>query len=553
MKNASLFALIFAILALFAPLPVAANEAIADSVITGVTVYSDRAAIERSAVVSVKPGEQRFVFDNLPAGIDPQSLQIRVSAGVILSDLVFQKKYLKEVPDTRIAELLAEKESLEALLLAENDKIVRLREEKNFLNKIITRVTTVTEGSEPELNPDAWIKMITFYRERSAELDLRIRGSETQVRDLHSEIARINRELNDLSAGRSKEIRQAVAVLNIKSPGEVTLSLSYTVLGPSWYPLYDLRVNSDKKTLELTYHASVRQNTGEEWKNVPLTLSTAKPQIGGTLPELNPWYLQLYVPRDQDSRRYAAEAKSAPAEQMFNMMEESVDELSTGAADDSGYSEAAAKTGAVAVLFSVPGRSTIESDGNAHRIGIMTRTFPAAFRYAAVPKLSPYAYLKAKVKNSTDFPLLPGTTKIFLDGNFVSTGTLPLVAPTEEFWTYLGIDESVNIDYNLVRKYDSEEGFIGKKKRTVYEYETVIKNKKGYEIEIVVFDQLPISTDERIIVKLLEPKYSKDSDTLKKSNTDIFEWIFRLAPSEETTVKFQFSVEYPLDAVLSGM
>jgi uncharacterized protein (TIGR02231 family) len=528
-------------------------DTVLDSRISSVTVYSDRAVVERSAVVSVKSGEQRVVFDSLPAGTDPQSLQIRVSSGVILSDLVFQKKYLKEVPDAKIAELSAIKENREAALQAESDKIIRLRDEKAFLNKIITKVTTVTEGSEAELNPDEWIKMITFYRERLAELDTRIRESEKMTRSLKTEIEQVTRELNDLMAGRTKEIRQAVAVINIGTPGEVSLTLTYAVLGPNWYPVYDLRVDSGKKILELTYYATVSQNTGEDWKNVPLTLSTAKPDIGGTMPELDPWYLGLHQNRRDRYDGDYEESKSESAVQMFNMMEESVDSLTGVVADESGYGQAKAKTGAVAVLFEVPGGSTIESDNNAHKIGIMTRSFPASFRYAAVPKLTPYAYLKAKVKNDTEFPLLPGTTKIFLDGNFVSTGSLPLVAPTEEFWTYLGIDESVEIKYKLVRKYDSEEGFIGKKKRTVFEYETVIKNKKGYEIEIVIFDQLPVSTDERIIVKLIEPKYTKDTEVLKKSNTDIFEWIFNLKPSGETVIKFSFSVEYPSDQSLTGM
>src|SRR5947208_10334362 len=40
----------------------------------------------------------------------------------------------------------------------------------------------------------------------------------------------------------------------------------------------------------------VQQSTGEEWKNVSLSLSTARPSLASVLPELDPWYLSVYTP-----------------------------------------------------------------------------------------------------------------------------------------------------------------------------------------------------------------------------------------------------------------
>ena len=69
----------------------------------------------------------------------------------------------------------------------------------------------------------------------------------------------------------------------------------------------------------------------------------------------------------------------------------------------------------------------------------------------------------------------------------------------------------------------------------------------------MLWDQLPITTDEKIVVKLLDPKYSKDTDLLKKNSQDIFEWLLNLKPGESRTIGFSYTVEYPKDMTITGL
>jgi len=89
--------------------------------------------------------------------------------------------------------------------------------------------------------------------------------------------------------------------------------------------------------------------------------------------------------------------------------------------------------------------------------------------YTIVPKLSQYAFLTAKIKNTSEYPFLPGETNIFLDGSFVATSNLKLVVPSEEFETSLGIDEGIKVDYKLIKKYEKNKGLISKKNNIVFE------------------------------------------------------------------------------------
>jgi len=214
---------------------------------------------------------------------------------------------------------------------------------------------------------------------------------------------------------------------------------------------------------------------------------------------------------------------------------------------------ATVQSNATSVVFEIKGKNSIASDNLPHKVTVLIQDFPAEFRYSTAPKLSPYAYLKTKVKNASDFPLLPGKTNIFLDNNFVANASMSQVAPGEEFWTFLGVDASIKVERKLIKKNQKQEGLFDKKTKMVYEYLTEITNNKKREEEIVVWDQLPISSHQDIVVTLLEPQFDKDTPTLKKNELNYFEWLFKMKAGERIRIPFVFSVEYPRERQVSGL
>ena len=93
--------------------------------------------------------------------------------------------------------------------------------------------------------------------------------------------------------------------------GEFELEVSYVVNRASWKPLYDIRVDSKSKSVNLGYLAQITQNTGEDWTNVNLTLSTAKPGSGNLPPKPQPWYVDI-PPQPTMKRKRASRFASAP-------------------------------------------------------------------------------------------------------------------------------------------------------------------------------------------------------------------------------------------------
>lgn len=134
------------------------------------------------------------------------------------------------------------------------------------------------------------------------------------------------------------------------------------------------------------------------------------------------------------------------------------------------------------------------------------------------PKVAPNVYLQAKTQNTSPYPLLPSNkVSVFLDGNFISKSTLPQSSSGEFFTVFLGVDPSVKVEYMPCQNSQRTKGWITGMDVRTYQYATVLHNtKKQHAVHIILAEILPRSTEEKVVVELLEPSastLSKPSDT----------------------------------------
>ena len=82
--------------------------------------------------------------------------------------------------------------------------------------------------------------------------------------------------------------RNVVITVECAEATDAELELTYQVHGAYWSPSYDVRVraNADKPSMKVYYFGKIHQSSGEDWNDVELTLSTAQPRLGGTLPKV---------------------------------------------------------------------------------------------------------------------------------------------------------------------------------------------------------------------------------------------------------------------------
>ena len=526
--------------------------------ISEVTVYSDRAEVVKHLEGNLEAGEHVLSFENLPGSADLSTVRVQGKGDFALIDIRAEAIQTTDTADTRLKELEDKKEELAKQLKELNMSDARINNRKAALEKILTRLTTTTATATApaEMDTTKWSSYLQFHSEALEKCDKEIFANAQTTLGVQKEINRIVREIENMNVQRVKYRNVAKVKIEVKKSGRIQLDLSYIVIGPSWRPSYDVRANTTQGNLELTYNAEIRQSTGEDWKGVALKLSTAQPGIGGREPHLSPWFINKQQP-------IVALGASAPMAMTKSSSRGRQDQMMNAytAADESGkdlsemsVAGATVVTGATAETFIIDRVSDVLSDNKVAKVNITQQNFPTVYRYSSVPKLSPHVYLKAKAKNKSDFTLLPGQTSVFLDGAFVANASLDLVPAGQEFWTYLGVDSSVKVERKELGRREETSGIFGKKTvRTIYDNVFKIKNSKSTAIELVVWDQIPISDHEDIKVVLEEPKYEKDSENLKMSDGKLLEWRFNLKADEKKDVPFRFAIERPEGTIIQGL
>lgn len=558
-------------LGLFTGLLSAAEVTTEAAKISQVTVYADRAEVVRSIKLNLPVGEHSLIFDNLPNSTDMDGIKVEGRGDFTLIDIRTETIQTKEATNEKVRTLQA---ALQAQELKRQEIVAeeaQLAFRRSALDKIFNRLTsTGKESANPEMDPTKWQTFLAFQNEQWTELDRQSFVLADRREVVRKETDRLNRELAS-ARGAGQKVRQVARVhVDVHQAQEVELKLSYLVMGPSWHPTYDLRADTKAKTLSIGYHAEVRQFTGEDWHNVQLKLSTAQPGIAGREPQMNPWFLskaevvafggmaaltpafELDPVSDSKMRRLRMSNSLAKALPADKSMGEEVEKIQNKRAVK--FEDAEITTGGTAATFTITRLSDIPSDNKVAKVSVTEAQFPSTFRYTCVPKLSPYVYLKTKAVNKTDFPFLPGPTAIFLDGAFVSNASLDLVPAGQEFWTYLGVDQSVSVERKEIGRREEVSGVFGTKTaRTVIDQVFKVKNGKPTPIELVIWDQLPISNNADIKVVIEEPAYEKDTENLKLNESKFLEWRQELNPGEKRDVPFRFAVERPEDVTVIGL
>jgi len=362
--------------------------------------------------------------------------------------------------------------------------------------------------------------------------------------ELQLQLKKINREISGFGEVTTKTQKQVQVFLEAKASEEVVLKLSYVVSGAAWYPVYDVRVNSVSHEIALTYKAMVSQRTGEDWADVSLQLSTAKPHISGEPPKQGDWFLSRYIPPKYNKKSMQMSAIVASS----SINEQEIEEEAYMKRES-----ATVDTKAASVVFGVGSKTTVLSDNQAQQVNILERSYKTEFVHIVVPAKSSHAYLKAKITNDSEYPLLKGASNIFMDNHFVAKSNIPFTAPDADFELGLGIDEAVKVEHKTLQNLRKTVGFMKNKVKMHYSYQTVIHNTKKRSIHLTLLNQIPVSNDSDIEVSLLEPVYEEDTDALTKNDFGHLEWNCVLEAGIEKVFDLKYSLVYPEDAMIIGL
>ncbi|BAB72818.1 mucoidy inhibitor MuiA family protein [Anabaena sp. FACHB-709] len=528
------------------------------SQIVAVTVYSDKALVTRKGKVSLSGTERELVINSLPVTLETDSVRVSGAGtvGVRLLGVNCDRIYTTEPVAERAAHLNRQIQQLETEKRHLQAQVDALSLQAKFIEGLRekTEEPFAQSLSRKNLSLSETLDFLNFLGSQYSEYAIASGECKSQQQELDKQIQALRASLQMIQTPHPQESVSLIALIEAMGEGEFDLEVSYVVNHASWTPLYDLRLNSTNKTVNLSYLAEVNQNTGEDWLDVALTLSTAKPGLGTLPPKLKPWYIDAPTPQVWRSRRQLAASPSLPTISTTTVPSgagiPAEDEAET--ADDSlisaeNIAAEVSKEGSI-VTFKLHGGGNIPSDGTPHKITIFHDDYPCNFNYVAMPRLVSFAYLEANVKNSSDgVTLLPGKANIFRDEMYVGITQLENVAPGQEFKLNLGIDEGLKIERDLVER-QVDKKLIGNQRRTTYGYRLIITNLLNQETQLQLTEQLPVSRNEQIKVRL-----NRSNPPTQLGEMGILEWKLTIPPQVKQEVSYQFTVEHPPELTVVGL
>jgi len=252
-----------------------------------VVVFLNGAQVTRTAMVHISPGNSILIFENISPGIDVQSIQVHANGEFTILSVKHELNFLNEqIKQQRIEDLRAKQKNIKDKIDLQNGLASIYQEEENMLVK-----NQMIAGQNTGLDIIKLKQALDFQTERLTALKKKEQENTAQIVDLNKELLKYNQQIAELNKGASTATSNILVTVSSKAALQTDFTLSYVVHNASWFPTYDVRAKNVNSPISVSYKANVSQQSGEDWKNIKLTLSTGNPTVAGNKPELNPYFL----------------------------------------------------------------------------------------------------------------------------------------------------------------------------------------------------------------------------------------------------------------------
>ncbi len=554
--------------------------------VTAVTIYQDKALVSRQIVLATDGGDMEFLVTGLPAHIISSSLYATSDTGQIQGVTFFVDETVEAAPALDVPKqlVLAVGElELTGRLIAQ--KLITLAQEEQYLltlqntsTSLPSMFTATTRGDEDQaaqvnFDPDQAVKLFNYIFQKRTEIGAKKIDLITQQAALSRQLTEARENIvqfhKDNPPAEAEFDRRALVRLTGLADGNVTVQLNYLVQNVKWSPTYTVRATTGDDNIRLDYNAFVYQQTGEDWTNVELTLSTASPDMWAEPPVLKPLWVELAEAgtpitggqystkvtfgnisageRDQLVGRLALQItnrQNVPTATSIGgafldgiesndfqagsentiILQRKVTELDTAInslgnqlqvidltiGDGNGRAaQIAPRRQSVSLEYHLSGSISIPSRPEQMMVKVDELALAGKVTYVAVPLLTSQVFREAELTNTSELALLPGPVSTYLDDRFVGAAALSFVSQGEMFGLGFGVDSQLEAHRELVERTEGESW--GKTKLT-FEYRITLTNYKDENVTVLVKDRLVNLEDTEIKLVSLESSDELDTD-----------------------------------------
>ena len=541
----------------------------ANATIKSVTIYPGSAKITRHSRVTVSPGNNTITINNLPVNLDENSLRISGNAAVsvVMGSVELVKNIQRDVVQTKEKNLREKIESVMEQKKEVIDALSRNRSQLDYIQRMVlgnSNTPIPNENNRPknsaytDLPLEQWTKAWQTLDTATASVQEKIRLAERSIRHTDKELNRLNRELRQVAVNQSAT---RSATLQVESPSNTVLDLkiSYQINGARWSPVYDADLNTQTGITHFKTLAQISQRTGEDWKDVKVTLSTLRPSAGTQLPVLNPWVID-FLPQFNDAGSVSNTMMYQQKRKMNKSLMMEADEALVVEAmpvpvpkrdKEMQQREANVVNSDFSAEYVVPGLISLDSGSHKRRFALGSQSFQSDIHLASAPRFDPRAMILAKFNYEEETPLLAGHLSLYRNGNYVGNTYLSQKQSGEEVKLSFGEDDKVKIKFIPDPDKKRKDGLLfGKKKVVERHYQVSITNNHTKPFSISLYDTFPVASNEDI-------KVTKTGDLPNRMKVDgkegVVSWDRELSPQDKLKIKYGYTVSYPEDKIIPSL
>ncbi|MFP1642929.1 DUF4139 domain-containing protein [Pontitalea aquivivens] len=529
-----------ALLSTTAPAALWADTIEASSRVTAVTLYPWGANVTRLVDLTAPAGVHDLIIPDLPQGTDPAHLRV-VGEGVAIGAVTLiegRPPATGDLTPPAIAAARAEVERLEIALATAEAGVAAIRLRARAAEERIAFLRGLAPDTATPEDLRALARMV---------------GDEALVASREA----LDAEQEALAADRAlvperealDKARQALAALIDETAGRATLRasvegagrISITTFTPdaSWQPTYDLRLDRDANRLSLDRGVFVTQASGEDWRGVDLTLSTARPSDRADPTPLWPW-LRRIGPPDAPSPRTMAAPQAKYAEGLAT-------DMMVGAVAPVPETAGLAMMGAT-VTYRYPAPVDIRDGVEALRLRLDDLDFTPEVVAEAVPSRDATAYLVAETVNDSGQVLLPGPATLFVDGAMVGQSHLPLTAAGDDLRLGFGAIDGIVLERRVPDRTEGDRGVITRSNELTERAVLTIRNLTDQDWPVRVIDQVPYSEQEDLVIRHTARPAASETDL--DGGRGILAWDVALAAGETQEITLETTLTWPEGQVL---
>ncbi|EMY77496.1 hypothetical protein LEP1GSC060_3089 [Leptospira weilii serovar Ranarum str. ICFT] len=508
-----------------------------------VTLYESSAGVLRNGKIDLEPGINELLIRNLPVALQDESLVASVEASG--ASVVGSSTWIETgaiIHNEEALELQKKIRVLEKEIESYEGKDSNLRNLRKILADTRLKLTEMISKNlfykKNEADSKKWFQTLSGNRQAIQAALSSNQEVGRSVKDLRKKLSELRDKLNVILSLSEKSSRMTKILVSFTGAEkkETKLSLTYQSGRVSWKPFYSVRMEGREK-IELEYLAEINQESGEDWNNINLLLSTSSPDVSGRRPRLSSQRLFDQKKQTNKDGIVAVQSQSVAGESNVTPETESPEaeiDPTTGSSEESGSG----------FLFRYSKPVTLLSRKESKKLSLVSFTTDAAFTALYVPALKRYPLIKGSFKNVSGFPILPGEAAVFRQAGMVGTSSFGYISPGEKAEISFGSENEIRAIYRKESN-QTKEGILSGTK--------VIEKSIRVELENFGKESRTISFQESIPVSGVESvKVSVDSGTTSgysevRKDSGILEWKLDLRPNQKQEIKLKYKISFPAE------